>query len=73
MKAIILIKTEAGKAFSVNEKISKIDGVNLIHVVTGMYDVIALADYNTISPRGLIESIHDIDGVTSTETCVALY
>lgn len=72
MKAIVLIKTEAGKAFSACEEISKIDGMNMIHVVTGPYDVVAVFDYNTISLRNLVTSIHDTLGVTSTETCIAL-
>lgn len=70
MKAIVLIKTEAGKAFSACKEISKIDGLNKIHVVTGLYDVIAVFDYNTINLRSLVTSIHDTKGVIRTETCV---
>lgn len=72
MIAVVLIKTEAGNAFSACTEISKIDGVDRAHVVTGPYDLVAVVDSSSVSLRSLIASIHDIRGVLRTETCIAL-
>jgi hypothetical protein len=72
MKAVILVKADTGKVFSACQEIKKIDGVDIVNVVTGPYDLIAYVNYNTISPRELIESISNTEGVTSTETCISI-
>ena len=72
MIAVVLIKTEAGDAFSACTEISKIDGVDRAHVVTGPYDLVAVIDSANVSLRSLIASIHDTRGVLRTETCIAL-
>ncbi len=72
MKAVILIRADTGKVFSASQEIKKIDGVDIVNVVTGPYDLIAYVNYNTISPRELIESIANTDGITSTETCISI-
>jgi DNA-binding Lrp family transcriptional regulator len=69
----VLIRAEAGKVWDVCKAIESIDGVNKAHVVTGPYDVIAYADLpSTEDVRRLMQSIHDIEGVTRTETCIAI-
>ena len=72
MIAVVLIKTEAGKAFSACSEIGKIDGVDRAHVVTGPYDLVAVVDSSRVSLRSLVASIHDTIGVQKTETCIAL-
>ena len=72
MIAIVLIKTEAGKAFSACSEIGKIDGVERAHVVTGPYDLVAVVDSSSISLRSLVAAIHDTRGVQRTETCIAV-
>ena len=72
MIAVVLIKTEAGNAFSACAEIGKIDGVDRAHVVTGPYDLVAVVDSSSVSLRSLIASIHDTRGVLRTETCIAL-
>lgn len=69
----VLIRAEAGKVWDVCKEIESIDGVSRAHVVTGPYDVIAYADLpSTEDVRRLMQSIHNIEGVTRTETCIAI-
>ncbi|MFX1341176.1 MAG: Lrp/AsnC ligand binding domain-containing protein [Promethearchaeota archaeon] len=69
----ILIRVEAGKVWDVAQAIGKISGVDRSNVVTGPYDVIAYAVLpSTEDLRQLMEGIHNVDGVTRTETCIAI-
>ncbi len=72
MTAIVLVKADAGKAFSACADIAKIDGVTRVHVVTGPYDLVAIIDGSDVSLRSLIAAIHDTHGVQRTQTCIAL-
>ena len=72
MIAIVLIKTEAGKAFSACTDIGKIEGVDRAHVVTGPYDLVAVVDSPNIRLRSLVAAIHDTKGVQGTQTCIAV-
>ncbi|TFG29852.1 Lrp/AsnC family transcriptional regulator [Candidatus Thorarchaeota archaeon] len=72
MIAIVLIKTEAGKAFSACTDIGKLDGITRAHVVTGPYDLVAVVDSSDISLRCLVAAIHDTKGVQRTQTCIAV-
>jgi DNA-binding Lrp family transcriptional regulator len=70
--AVILIKTEAGRAFTAREAIRQIEGVESTHVVTGPYDIITIIDTKQVNLRSLVTSIHKIRGVVRTETCVSV-
>jgi len=70
MIAVILIKAEAGKAFDACERVREIDGIVNVHVVTGPYDIVAIADSEHTSLRSLVASLHDVKGVLRTETCL---
>jgi DNA-binding Lrp family transcriptional regulator len=68
--AIVLIRTKAGRAFSACERIRKIKGVVNVHVVTGPYDIISIVDSKNVSLRSLVATIHEVNGVIRTETCL---
>ncbi|MHA1909571.1 MAG: Lrp/AsnC ligand binding domain-containing protein [Candidatus Thorarchaeota archaeon] len=52
---------------------TKIDGVSRADVVTGPYDIIVYAELPSNQDlRLLMKSIHEIEGITRTETCVAI-
>lgn len=72
MISIILIKTEVGKAFRASEDLRQVKGIVNVHVVTGPYDIIAIADSEHISLGSLVASIHNIPGVQRTETCLTV-
>ncbi len=69
----VLIRVEAGKVWDVAQAIGKIKSVDRANVVTGPYDVIAYAALpSTEDLRKLMEGIHGVEGVTRTETCIAI-
>ncbi|MHA1959511.1 MAG: Lrp/AsnC ligand binding domain-containing protein [Candidatus Thorarchaeota archaeon] len=69
----VLIQVEAGKVWEACKTIEQIDGVMRANVVTGPYDVIAYAELpSTEDVRSLMQSVHDVEGVTRTETCIAI-
>lgn len=71
--AIVLMHVEAGKAEHVYDKVKEIDEVEKVHLVTGPYDVIAYVDLPAKSDyRRVVFAIHEIPGITSTETCVSI-
>ena len=70
---IVLIQVEVGKAEAALKHVEKVSDVNSAYMVTGPYDVIAIADLPSKAGfRKLVEAIHDAPGVTRTETCMAI-
>ena len=71
--AIVLIQVKAKTAEEVVSALGNTNYIEKVHMVTGPYDVIA---YANIPSRGdfrkFVNSIHDIDGVLRTETCVEI-
>lgn len=69
----VLIRVQAGKVWEVAQAIGKLSKVHRSNVVTGPYDVIAYAELpSTEDLRRLMEGIHSVEGVTRTETCIAI-
>lgn len=69
----VLIRVQAGKVWDVAQAIGKLQKVRRASVVTGPYDVIAYAELpSTEDLRRLMEGIHGVEGVTRTETCIAI-
>lgn len=70
---IILVRVKAGMAGSTLEHIEKIKNVQNVYMVTGPYDIIAIADIPVKAGfRKLVESIHESPGVDRTETCMSI-
>ncbi len=70
---VVLITVKVGAADVVAKKLAKVDKIEKVLVVTGPYDVIALAGLPTKTDyRPFINSIHEIDGIVRTETCLAI-
>jgi len=70
---IVLMHVNTGKAQEVSETVGKIEHVEWAHMVTGPYDVIAYADLPTKSDlRGLVNDIHEVSDIKSTETCIVI-
>ncbi len=71
VRAFILVQTEVGKAADVASSISGIDGVMSADDVTGPYDVIAVAEADTVDDLGrmVVSRVQLIDGITRTLTC----
>ncbi|MHA2601725.1 MAG: Lrp/AsnC ligand binding domain-containing protein [Candidatus Thorarchaeota archaeon SMTZ1-83] len=72
-RTYVLIRAKAGTMWNVRSDIEKTEGVIDVHVITGPYDLVALVDFpSTEDLKRLLDSIHDIDGVVSTETWIAI-
>ena len=68
--AIILVKTKLGQLWDVADEAKKIEGVQFAKAVAGRYDVVIHTKTDSLSY--VIAQIHNIKGVESTETQIAL-
>lgn len=73
--AHILIQTEAGTVGQVLKGLADIDEVRSAQGVNGPYDVIAMAEADTLDALGMLvlTRIHMIPGITRTLTCPVLH
>ena len=73
-KAYLLVETAVGKTRDVAGTLSSLDGVGIVDIVTGPYDIIAVIEGDDMSVVGNVvtEKIHTVDGVVRTVTCVAV-
>ena len=69
--AYVLIQTQVGSSADVGAQIARIEGVKSADVVTGPYDVIAVAGAASMDELGklVVAKIQVVDGVTRTLTC----
>lgn len=74
-QAYVLIQTDVGKSAQVAEEVSKIGGVIAAHNVTGNYDVIVLAEAESMDDLGrlVVNHIQLIHGITRTATCSVVH
>ncbi len=72
--AYLLIDAEAGKELEVVKVLSKIDGIKLAHVVTGLHDVIAFVEARDLKELReiIIKKIRAIKAIRRTITCLAV-
>lgn len=73
-RAYVLIETVGGRSKEVVDTLRGISGIAVADVVTGPYDVIAVAqgpDANSIG-RLVLNEIRGIQGITKTMTCLAV-
>ncbi|MFC2051780.1 Lrp/AsnC ligand binding domain-containing protein [Chloroflexota bacterium] len=73
-KAYILIETVVGRNKEVVDAIRQLAEVKSVDVVTGVYDIIAIIEAESLSDIGDIvtSSIHPIAGISRTVTCLAI-
>jgi DNA-binding Lrp family transcriptional regulator len=73
-RAYVLIETAGGKSNEVADALRKVSGIAASDVVTGPYDVIAVAqgtDANSIA-RLVLNEVRGIPGISKTMTCLAV-
>jgi DNA-binding Lrp family transcriptional regulator len=75
VSAYILIQTEVGKAASVAEHISGLQGVASAEDVTGPYDVIVRAEADSVDELGklVVANVQSVEGITRTLTCPVVH
>ena len=73
-KAYLLVETAVGKTRDVANTLRALSGIETVDVVTGPYDIIAVIAGDDMSVVGTLvtESIHTVQGVVRTVTCVAV-
>ncbi len=73
-KAYLLVETAVGKTRDVASTLRSLSGIETVDVVTGPYDIIAVINGDDMSVVGTLvtESIHTVQGVVRTVTCVAV-
>ncbi len=73
-KAYLLVETAVGKTRDVANTLRALSGIETVDVVTGPYDIIAVINGDDMSVVGTLvtESVHTVQGVVRTVTCVAV-
>ena len=71
IRAYVLIQAAVGSSADVGQTVFRVAGVVSADVVTGPYDVIAVAEAASIDALGklVVSNIQAIDGITRTLTC----
>ena len=74
INAYVLIQVQVGRSAEVSEEIARIDHVTSSDVVSGPFDIIAVAEADDIDDPGklVVAKIQTVDGVTRTLTCPVL-
>lgn len=74
VKAYVLVETAIGKLSHVLNQIRDLPNVTEANAVAGPYDVITVVQAETADEVGqlVLETIHNIEGVNFTMTCVAI-
>ena len=74
MKAYVLVKATMGQVEDVAGAICELPGVISADVTFGSYDIIALAEVDSVRDLSLlvVRRIQSIPGVLSTHTCLAV-
>ena len=73
-KGFVLIETAVGKSKEVVKTSGKIQGVTSVDAVTGIYDVIAVIQGESLEEIGnlVTDKVHPISGITRTVTCLVI-
>ena len=73
MESYLLLECSSGMVWKVAEALLKIEGIKMAHVVTGIFDVIAFAEYSNIDElTTLIQTVQALKGVKKTQTAVTM-
>ena len=73
-KAFILIETVVGRTKEVSTDLRHLEEMKSVDTVTGPYDIIAVAESETLDEIGdlVTDKIHSIAGISRTVTCMAI-
>ena len=72
-KAYIMIDVIPGHETAVQQSIGKLAGVQMVHQVTGEYDMIAFVDAEPYEEfAGILSTIRQINGVRDTDSHLVL-
>ena len=74
VEAYVLVTAAIGKVRNVAKSLDSLKSVKSVHIVTGPYDLIVLAESKDLATlTGVVmEDIHRIDGVLDTNTAIVV-
>lgn len=74
VEAYVLINCDSGKAGEAVRKIREIQGLKNAKLVTGLHDIVALAEAEDLKKLAqvVVDKIQRVDGVSRTVTMVAV-
>ena len=73
MESFLLLECSSGMVWKVAEALKQLKGIKLAHVVTGIFDVIAFAEFSNIDElTSIIQEVQALKGVQKTQTAVAM-
>ncbi|MEM2282843.1 MAG: Lrp/AsnC ligand binding domain-containing protein [Candidatus Hadarchaeales archaeon] len=72
MRALVYVRTAAGKALGIADKIRKVKGVSEVYATTGRFDLVVLVEAEDVKKLGetVVNGIQKVGGVQSTETAL---
>ena len=73
-RAYILIETAVGKTADVAERLRGLEPMKSVDTVTGPFDIIAIAEADTLHAIGdlISEGMHRVPGIVKTITCLSV-
>ena len=73
-RAYILIETAVGKSNDVSDSLNEIPMMKAVDMVTGPFDIIAIAEAADLPSIGdlISDGMHNIPGIVKTVTCLSV-
>ena len=73
-RVYVLIETAVGRTKEVLTAVRQLKGVKSAELVTGPYDIIAIAETKSLNDVGdlITSKIHTVTGISRTVTCLAV-
>ena len=73
-RAYILIETAVGKTADVASQLRSLPSMKNVDTVTGPFDIIAIAEADTLHAIGdlISEGMHKVSGIVKTITCLSV-
>ncbi|MBS3815643.1 MAG: Lrp/AsnC ligand binding domain-containing protein [Hadesarchaea archaeon] len=70
MQAILYVRTNPGMTLELLKVVRKMEGVKFAAAITGRFDIIARVEAKNIEELGrkIVDEIHNLNGVSYTET-----
>jgi len=73
LDAYILINAKPGKVWKIAEDLLKVPKIDVAHVVTGQYDIIAHVKFEDMyALKKVLSRVQNIGGITRTQTAVSM-
>jgi len=73
MEGYIFVNSEPQTLWQIIKTALGIEGIKMVHAVTGQFDIVAYAEFANMEKLGeIISNVKSIEGVQRTQTAVAI-